>query len=109
MLAALLNSVNKERALVFLAGRGRGYAREMARFFHAPLSPLQKALEQLEAAGVLVSRDVGTTREYEFNPRYAAREELVALVDVAVSLYPPDLRQRLEPGRTRPRRKGKPL
>ena len=63
MLASLLGSVNKERVLVFLVARGRGYAREIARFFESPLYPVQNALDRLEQAGVLVSRSVGSTRE----------------------------------------------
>jgi hypothetical protein len=109
MLANLLGSVNKERVLVYLAGRGRGYPREIARFFEAPLFPVQNALDRLEAAGVLVSRLVGSTREYEFDPRYAARTELVALVNRALNLYPATLRDQLLLSRTRPRRRGKPL
>jgi hypothetical protein len=66
-------------------------------------------MEKLEAAGVLVSRAVGNTREYEFNPRYAARTELAALLDRALSLYPATLRDKLLLTRSRPRRKGKPL
>lgn len=109
MLARLLGSVNKERVLVYIVGRGRGYAREIARFFKAPLSPVQKAIESLEAAGVLVSRTIGTTREYEFNPQYAARDELTALVNRALSLYPRKIRDELLLNRSRPRRAGKPL
>ena len=109
MLGSLLGSVNKERVLVYVAARGRGYAREMARFFAAPLYPVQNALDRLEQAGVLVSRAVGNTREYELNPRYAARVELLALVNRALSLYPPALRDALVMNRSRPRRKGKPL
>jgi hypothetical protein len=109
MLAALLGSVNKERVLVFLAARGRGYSRQIARFFAAPLFPVQKALENLEAAGVLVSRSVGNTLEYEFNPRFAARKELALLLDRAIALYPPGVRDSLLLTRARPRRRGKPL
>lgn len=109
MLAALLGSLNKERVLVFLAARGRGYAREIARFFEASLFPIQSAIETLETAGVVVGRPVGTAREYEFNPRYPAREELRALVEKALLLYPADLREKLVITRTRPRRRGKPL
>jgi hypothetical protein len=109
LLSALLGSVNKERVLVYLLARGRGHAREVARFYGASLSPLQSALEGLEAAGALISRQVGSTREYELNPRYPAREEIKALIDKALSLYPQELRARLEIVRTRPRRKGKPL
>ena len=109
MLANLLGSVNKERVLVYLAGRGRGYAREIARFFKAPLFPVQNALDRLEIAGVLVSRPVGSTREYEFDRRYAGRSELLALATRALELYPAGLREDLLMRRTRPRRKGKPL
>jgi hypothetical protein len=109
MLASLLGSVNKERVLIYLVARGRGYARQIARFFRAPLYPVQNAIEKLEAAGVLVSRTIGNTREYEFNPRYAARNELKAMLNRALSLYPPTMRDELLLVRSRPRRKGKPF
>jgi hypothetical protein len=109
MLASLLGSVNKERVLIYLAARGRGYAREIARFFDAPLYPVQNAVEKLEAAGVLISRAVGSTRELEFSPRYAARAELAELLSRALSLYPTSLRDKLLLNRSRPRRGGKPL
>ena len=109
MLAKLLGSINKERVLIYLAARGRGYSREIARFFKGPLSPVQNALDSLEAAGVLVSRITGTTREYEFNPRYPARQQLASLIERALSLYPPRLRKQLLAVRSRPRRRGKPL
>jgi hypothetical protein len=109
MLAKLLGSVNKERVLVYLAARRRGYAREIARFFKAPLYPVQNALDKLEVAGVLVSRSVGSTREYEFNPRYPARSQLGALISLALTHYPTALRDQLLLSRVRPRRKGKPL
>src|SRR3954447_7314971 len=107
MLGNLLGSVNKERVLVYLAARERGYAREIARFFKATLFPVQNALDGLEAAGALVSRVVGTTREYAFNPRYPAKDELAALVRRALDLYPGNLREQLLMNRTRPRRRGK--
>lgn len=109
MLGELIGSVNKERALIYLIARDRGYAREMARFFNAPLDPIQKALDGLERSGVLVSRSVGSTREYEFNPRYPMRDELRTLLEKALSLYPKDLHDELLITRKRPRRKGKPL
>ena len=108
MLGELIGSVNKERALMYLIARDRGYAREIARFFDAPLDPMQKALDGLEQSGVLVSRSVGSTREYEFNPRYPMRDELRTLLEKALSLYPKELRDELLITRKRPRRKGKP-
>ena len=109
MLGELLGSVNKERALIYMAARERGYAREIARFYKVSLNPIQKALDNLERSGVLVSRSVGGTREYEFNPRYVMRVELRALLEKSLSLYPANLRDELLIARKRPRRKGKPL
>ncbi|MEX2125339.1 MAG: winged helix-turn-helix domain-containing protein [Woeseia sp.] len=109
MLSELFGSTNKERVLIYLIARDKGYAREIARFYDAPLNPIQKALDALERAGVLVSRAVGTTREYEFNPRYALRDELRTLLTKALSLYPASPRDELLITRKRPRRKAKPL
>jgi len=109
MLGRLIGSTNKERVLVYLIAREVGYAREIARFFDVPLDPIQKALDGLERAGVLVSRVAGSTREYRMNPRYVLRDELRTLVEKALSFYPERLREELLIVRTRPRRKGKPL
>lgn len=109
MLSDLVGSVNKERVLIYLVARERGYARQIARFFGAPLNPVQKAMDALERSGILVSREVGNTLEYEFNPRYAMRTELRLLLEKALSLYPKDLRDELLIVRRRPRRRSKPL
>ena len=109
MLGSLLGSLNKERVLIFLAVREKGYPREIARFFDAPLDPVQKAMDRLEQAGVLIGRTSGSIREYRFNPRYPLRNELTAMLEKALSLYPVDLREALLMPRKRPRRKGKPL
>jgi hypothetical protein len=38
----LIRSISKERALVYLASRDKGYARQIARFFAVPLNRVQK-------------------------------------------------------------------
>jgi len=93
---------------MFIFARDEGYAREIARFFDADLTPIQKQLEKFELGGVLVSRNVGRTRLYMFNPRYAFLYELKNLLEKALSFYPDDLRERLIMNRRRPRRSGKP-
>ncbi len=109
MLEPLLGTINRERVLMFLLARGEGYAREIAGFFDTGLSPVQNQLEKLEYGGILVSRPVGRTRLYNFNPRYAFLFELKALLEKALTFYPEDERERLIMTRKRPRRKGKPL
>jgi DNA-binding transcriptional ArsR family regulator len=109
LLEPIVGSKNREFVLAFLQARDEGYAREMARFFDTDLSPIQDQLEKLEAAGVIVSREVGRTILFTFNPRYPLRDELRALLDKAISYYPDDLKEALLMNRRRPRVRGKPL
>jgi DNA-binding transcriptional ArsR family regulator len=98
------------RVLLFIENYGDGYASRIARTFGMPVSEVQKQLAKFERAGILVSRMVGTSRIYTWNPRDPALSGLREL-----------LRQTLEEGipektlqayfrqRQRPRRKGKEL
>jgi hypothetical protein len=108
MLEPLLGSTNAERALIFIQARGEGYAREIALFFETDLYGIQKQLDKLEVGGILVSRKVGRTRLYIFNPRYPFLAELQALLAKALTFYPETTRTDLTMNRRRPRRRGKP-
>jgi DNA-binding transcriptional ArsR family regulator len=70
---------------------------------------VQRQLERLERAGLLVSLLKGRTRLFTWNPRYAFRKELRALLRRALESLPEEERQRYFTGRRRPRRTGKPL
>jgi predicted ArsR family transcriptional regulator len=109
MLIPLLGTENSERVLIFLLTRNEGYAREIAQFFDTNLYAIQRQLEKLEAGGVLVSRTVGRTRLYQFNPRYPFLKELKQLLEKALSFYPKDVRENLTMNRRRPRKRDKPL
>jgi len=109
MLEPLLGSTSCERVLIYILARTEGYAREIARFFETDLDPIQKQLEKLEVGGVLVSRKVGRTRLYQFNPRYPFLEELRGLLEKALLFYTEEERDQLLMNRRRPRRRGKPL
>ncbi len=109
MLEYLFGSKHAEHVLMFLVARGEGYASEIARFFDTNLYGIQKQLDRLEMGGVLVSRKVGRTRIYTFNPRYPFLNELQALLKKALTFYPEDIREGLLYNRRRPRRRGKPL
>jgi predicted ArsR family transcriptional regulator len=109
MLTPLLGTENSERVLIFLLTRNEGYAREIAQLFDTNLYAIQRQLDKLEAGGVLVSRMVGRTRVYQFNPRYPFLNELKQLLEKALSFYPEDIRENLVMNRRRPRKRGKPL
>ena len=109
MLQALLGSKNRERVLQYILARGEGYAKEIADFYGSSLDPIQKQLERLERGGIFVSKTVGRTRLFVYNPRYAFKDELRALLERARSFYSPQEQERLLMVRKRPRRTGKPL
>ena len=109
MLVSILGTENLERVLIFLLARNEGYAREIAQFFDTNLYAIQRQLDKLEAGGVLVSRTVGRTRLYQFNPRYPFLNELKPLLEKALSFYPPDVREDLTMNRRRPRKRDKSL
>ena len=71
-------------------------------FYESSLDPIQKQLDRLELASVLVSKKVGRTRIFMFNPRYAFLEELKALLQKVVEFYPPEEIERLTMKRKRP-------
>jgi len=109
MLKGLIGSAVAEKVLLFLANYSEGYPREIARTFDLNLSAVQGRLDRLERGGIVVSRLRGRTRLYVFNPRWAFREELLALLRRALAAIPPDEVRRFYRNRTRPRRRGKPL
>ena len=109
MIEVLLGSKNAERVLIYIFSREEGYAREIARFFNTDLKSIQKQLDKLEMGGVLVSREVGRTRPYVFNPRYPFLNELKSLLGKALSFYPKKDHEELVMNRRRPRAIGKSL
>ncbi len=109
MLETLFGSKNRERVLQYILANNEGYAKEIADFYATSLDPIQKQLEKLEFGGVLVSKSVGRTRLFVFNPRYAFLDELKSLLLKAREYYDPIETQRLTMMRKRPRRAGKPL
>lgn len=109
MIEVLLGSKNAERVLLYIFTREAGYAREIANFYSTDLKPIQMQLDKFEKGGVLVSRSIGRTRPYEFNPRYPFLTELKALLEKALSFYPAKEQEELIMNRRRPRAKGKTL
>ena len=109
MIEVLLGSKNAERVLLYIFTREEGYAREIASFYNTDLKPIQMQLDKFEKGGVLVSRSIGRTRPYEFNPRYPFLNELKALLEKALSFYPAKETEELQMNRRRPRARGKTL
>lgn len=108
MLEAILGSKNCERVLTFIFARDEGYATDITRFFETDIYGIQKQLDMLELGGVLVSRKVGGTRPYSFNPSYPFLSELENLLGKTLSFYPEEIKDGLPMNRRKPRHRLKP-
>ena len=103
MLEPILGSVNAERVLMYLMLNKEGYAREIARFYDADPDSIQKQLLKFETGGILISKVVGRTILYRYNPRYAFLQELKNLLEKAYKFYPDDAQEKFVMTRQRPR------
>lgn len=85
MLEPILGSLVREQVLLFIHARGDGYAREISRFFEAPLDSVQKQLKRLEKGYILKSRKRGRTLIYQFNEEYEYLYELRVLLEGVIN------------------------
>lgn len=109
MNTGIFGNATAEKVLLHLQRNGEGYALGIARAFQLPVSQVQRQLQRLEHAGVLVNQTKGRTRLYLWNPRCYFLKELRETLERILEFLPPEERDRYFLRRTRPRRTGKPL
>ena len=98
------------KVLLFIENYGEGYATRIAKTFGLSLSQITKQLTKFEQGGILVSRMVGTSRIYTWNPRDPALGGLRMLLrETLEEGIPEDTLKKFYRQRQRPRRKGKSL
>lgn len=109
LLPALFGSQSAAQVLLFLQNYGEGHARRIATTFDAPHTAIQRQLRRLEDAGALVSRQVGNTRVFAWNPRSVTVKDLRAFLEAELGRQPREVTEAYFRQRQRPRRAGKPL
>jgi DNA-binding transcriptional ArsR family regulator len=109
MLEGLFGNIIIEKIFFSLYTYGESYPLGMAKVFKEPVNRIQQQLKRLENSGIVVSRLVGRTRLYTFNPRYPFLKELKSLISKAYEFLPEKEKDKYYRMRTRPRRAGKPL
>lgn len=107
VLEAIFGSRSAAQTLVFLEAYGSGHPSRIAETFAVSLNPVYRQLRRLEASGILVSRTVGRTRVFEFNPRNPTVRNLRQFLSAELELLPEDEVKRYFRQRQRPRRTGK--
>lgn len=109
ILEAILGNRTAANVLLFIENYESGYASRIAATYDIPLSVVQDQLRKLESAGVLVSRSIGRTRVFEFNPRDPTVRNLRRFLAEELKLIPESLVKKYFRERQRPRRSGKPI
>ncbi len=109
MIEAIFGNKTAAQVMLYLFHYGEAYANGIARDMEITLSQVQKQLDKFEAAGVFVSKKMGTVRIYTFNPKLGVVKKLKELIQEFYEAIPLEERQVMFSERRRPRRKGKPV
>ena len=109
MLEGIFGNKTAEKVLLHIFHYGESHASAIARDFKTSLNPIIQQLGRFELAGVLVSKELGRTRVYSFNPKSPLSKPIMALIEIAYESIPLSERQVIFETRRRPRRKGKPV
>ena len=109
VLGDLLGSDAAEAALLHLYHHGETYGRAVSSDMEISLLSVQRQLDKFERVGVLVSREVGRTRLYQWNPKSIVAKRVKDLVETIYEGIPLSQRQQRFARRRLPRAKGKPV
>lgn len=108
-LEAIFGNRTAANVLLYLGNYDSGYASKIAETYDLPVSIVQDQLIKFELAGVLVSKKVGRTRVFEFNPRNPTSKRLRSFLSSEADALPQEITTKYFRERRRPRRTGKRL
>lgn len=106
-LQGLVGTQTGERVLLHLFHYGEIHPAAIARDFSMAVTPVRRQLDKFERAGLVVSREVGRSRVFQFNPKSPIAEAVKEVVRIAYEGMPLRERERVFGVRRRPRQPGK--
>lgn len=83
------------------------HARAIARNMGKVHGGIVHQLDRLESGGLLVSKEIGRTRVYLFNPKSPYTNPVKDIIRITYDAMPIKVKEKLFQERTRPRAKGK--
>jgi hypothetical protein len=101
-LDAVFGSRSAAQTLLFLQNYGEGHARRIAATFEVSHTGIQRQLKRFEAEGILVSRMMGNTRVFTWNPRSTTVVNLRRFLEAELERLPDDMTQEYFRQRQRP-------
>lgn len=109
MLEGIFGNKTAEKVLLHIFHYGEAHASAIANDLKIALNPVRQQLNRFELAGVLVSKEMGRSRVYFFNPKSPLTKPVKDLVELSYDSISLAERQKIFQTRRRPRRKGKPV
>ncbi|MEA5488602.1 MULTISPECIES: DUF2250 domain-containing protein [Pseudanabaena] len=109
MLKELFGGKTPEQVLLYLENYEEGYGKAIADTFEISLSSVQKQLQKFEDSGLLVSRSVGKTLLYTWNPRSPFVTPVRNLLAQRLKITAPEEIKAYYRQRRRPRKADKPI
>ncbi|MBX2986613.1 MAG: winged helix-turn-helix transcriptional regulator [Bdellovibrionaceae bacterium] len=107
MISELFGSQTTEKCLIYLSALGEGYPLEIAKTFQISNSQVNRTLNKLEQADILIGREMGRTRVYSLNQKWFLSKELKAMLDKVILNMPLEEQEKYFMKRKRPRKKNK--
>jgi predicted transcriptional regulator len=109
MLEGIFGNKTAERVLLHLFHHGEAHASAIAQDFGVALNPIKGQLDRFESAGILVSKELGRSRVYSYNPKSSLVGPVRELIRILYESIPLKEREKIFSTRRRPRRRGKPV
>ncbi|WCL51323.1 winged helix-turn-helix domain-containing protein [Leptospira sp. GIMC2001] len=109
VLDGIFGNKTASKVLIHLFHYNELHASAIAKDYGVALTPIKNQLERFEKAGVLVSKNIGKSRVYSFNPKSPFVKGLKLILEVYYNSLSINDKEILFSSRRRPRDKGKPV
>ncbi|MEO6904996.1 MAG: winged helix-turn-helix domain-containing protein [Ginsengibacter sp.] len=109
MIEELFGGKTAEKILLYLTAIGEGYSAEIAKAFQISATQVQRTVERLENADILVGNTIGRSRIYRLNDKWFLADKLKDLLDKALLFIPIDEQELYFCKRKKPRKKNKKI
>jgi hypothetical protein len=107
VLDKIFGNKTAERILLNLYHYGELHASLLSKISRSAQTPVKNQLYKFESAGLLISKEMGRSRVYSFNPKSPYTKPIKQLIGIVYDNIPLKEREALFSYRARPRRKGK--
>lgn len=109
VLDGIFGNKTASKVLIHLYHYNELHASAISQDYGIALTPIKNQLDRFEKAGILVSRTIGRSRLYSFNPKSPFVKGIKLILEIFYNSLTIEEKETLFSTRRRPREKGKPI